>query len=222
MAYLPHHRVTFKGEFKTSLLAEPYETWNTSLAFRGGEGLLAADRQSLVNDLAADFKTFLQANASTGMSTSTYFTECRLDAIGTDGKITQDAVLANETVGWGGNGGGVLVPPQCALVLTLDTGVRGRSRFGRMYLPFQALTLGLDGRITEASQQNILTTAATFINNASNAVGIDLGWEACVASNVGSGSLNRVQAVRVGRVVDTMRSRRRSMDEAYKSASVDT
>lgn len=222
MTYLPHHRITFKGEFKTGSLAEPYETWNTSLAFRGGDGILAADKQEIVNDAAADWATFASTTGGPSWSAQTYLTEVRLDTIGPNGRITEDAVLADANLPYGGSGSGTVLPPQCAVVLTLDTGMRGRSRFGRMYLPLLSVPVGEDGRMTEGAQTLILAGARQLIENLSNAPGIDSAWEACVASNVGSGSLHRVSSVRIGRVIDTMRSRRRSMAEDYKSASVST
>src|SRR5215467_1998334 len=59
--------------------------------------------------------------------------------------------------GWGGAGSGEFVPNVPALV-KFKTGLRGRSRRGRIYLPFQGEANIHNGQITPSS---ILTTANT-------------------------------------------------------------
>lgn len=220
MAYLPHLRATFKGEFRASPTAEAYEQWNTSVALRYGGSLSTASGQERANDLRADWIKFWES-MSLYVSTNTFLTEVRLDQVGADGKIVADPIFAQGPT-YGGGGMVPKQPPSCAVVLTLDTLTRGRSRFGRMFLPITSVPLGTDGAMSASDQGSILTACKTFIQDVSNAPGIDAGSEVVVASGVGGGSLNTVRSVRVGRVIDTMRSRRRSMDESYKSASVST
>lgn len=221
MAYVPHYRATFKGVFAVSATAEPYEQWNTSVALRGGGGYSTASAQAIANDLREDWKAFRMALGTT-MGQSAMLTEVRLDHVGANGKIDQDPVFAPA----GGSDfrglGNSVLPPSCAVVLTLDTGQRGRSRFGRMYLPLLGCPTGNDGYMTAADQNTILTASTAFITNVGNAPGLDDDFAVAVASGVGEGSLNTVRTIRVGRVIDTMRSRRRSLDEQYKVATIST
>lgn len=219
MPYLPHLRATFKGEFKDFASAEPYERWNTSLAFKYGGSMATASLQGLADDLRADFSKMVGALLSTWTS-NTYFTEVRLDSIGVDGKITRDAVFSLVDNGGSTTQYTPVLPPSCAVVATLDTKIRGRSRFGRMYLPILGTRCTAEGVISTSDQQQILNGFKTFVQDASNAPGVDDGFAAVVASGIGGGSLNEVQEVRIGRAVDTMRSRRRSLDESYLRASV--
>lgn len=220
MATIPHWRATFKGSFRVSANAEPFEYWNTSVALDSGGALTTASAQSIANDLAADFVAFIQT-PSAYFSVNTFFDEVRLDHVGSNGRIDQDAVFGrpagNTPVGGKSQ---AILPPSCALVLTLDTGRRGRSRFGRMYLPILSTGMGNDGRIPANQQTEILAAARTFIKNVSNAPGIDGSFGVAVSSKAGAGSVVPVQAIRLGRVVDTMRSRRRSLDESYAVATL--
>lgn len=221
MTYVPHYRATFKGDFRPSLEAEPYEQWNTSVALRGGGQYSTASAQAIANDLRDDFAAFVRS-LEAFFSGSTVFTEVRLDHVGVSGRIDQDAVFAQVDGAGVAGVGGPRLPPSCAVVLTLDTQQRGRSRFGRMYLPLIGCDVSGDGGMPSASQDAILAASRTFITNLGNAPGIDDNFSVAVASGVGEGALNAVRAVRVGRVIDTMRSRRRSIDESYKSATIST
>lgn len=215
-----HFRATFKGEFKSSATGEPYEQWNTSLALSPGGQVSTASMQEIADDLRDDFAAWCSTTES-GFSGNTFFTEVRLDHVGDNGRIDQDAVFAQ--VGGGGatySPGQVLLPPSSAVVLTLDTGGRGRSRFGRMYLPLCKVSLTQEGVMGEFQQTEILNSCATLLRNLGNLPGLDGGAGLVVASGAGGGSLKPVQSIRVGRVVDTMRSRRRSMDESYRSVTL--
>lgn len=219
MGYVPHWRATFKGSFRASGAGEGYEQWNTSIAFNYGLNQFAGVGQEKAEDLRDDFIALMAAMPGF-FASNTYLDEVRLDSIGADGKIDQDAVFA--PVAGGGQAGGApaVLPPSCAVVLTLDTKTRGRSRFGRMYLPLLATPVTDAGVMSESNAQFILGACRTFVNNVSNSPGLDAGFGAAVASGVGSGSLDPIQEIRIGRVIDTMRSRRRSMDESYVTGTV--
>lgn len=215
-----HYRATFKGEFKSSATGEPFELWNTSIALRPGGSVSTASMQQIADDLRDDFAAWCSTTES-GFAGNTWFTEVRLDHVGENGRIDQDAVFS--PVSGGGatySPGSAYLPPSCAVVLTLDTGGRGRSRFGRMYLPLLKVLMTNEGTIGEGQQLEILNSCATLLRNMSNLPGIDGGAGIVVASNAGGGALKDVQSIRVGRVVDTMRSRRRSMDESYRSVTL--
>lgn len=215
MTYLPHWRATFKGGFRAGSSGEGYEEWNTSLAINPGLVRNWQDgAQAVVDDLCEDFQTLL-VDLESRVSSSTYFHEVRLDSIAASGRTDQEAVFAKPPIeNWAGQGLPVM-PPQCAVVLTLDTKTRGRSRFGRMYLPLLGVTVGADGLMGAGLATTIATAGAKFITNVGNTPGVDLNFAPVVASGVGTGSLNEIRSIRVGRAVDTMRSRRRNLDEGY-------
>lgn len=108
--------------------------------------------------------------------------------------------------------GGTTMPPQVALAITLRTAQRrGRASSGRFYIPRLGGTIGSDGRLTAASAIQAAYAATTFLNSLNTALeGIG---RVAVASDIGAGAINDVTHVEVGRVLDTIRSRRRSLDE---------
>jgi hypothetical protein len=90
----------------------------------------------------------------------------------------------------------------------------GAASRGRFYLPIPNVgsALGGDGRVTVVERDNQRTFATTFISSLNAAVP---GWSVGVVSDVGVGRERTVRNVRVGRVLDTMRSRRTSLVEDY-------
>lgn len=220
MTYLPHWRATFRGGFRTATTGDFYEQWNTSIAINPGTIRdWGTDAEDVANDLWDDFAV-LVTNLGMYWTQNTVFRDVRLDAIGVDGRITQDAVFSDSGRPDVYGEGLPVLPPQCATVLTLDTKVRGRSRFGRMFLPLLGQTVGADGVTPGPRAQAVLDDCLTFINSVGNTPGVDLNFAPVVASGVGSGSLHEVKEIRVGRAIDTMRSRRRSLDEDYLVAAV--
>jgi sulfite reductase beta subunit-like hemoprotein len=96
-----------------------------------------------------------------------------------------------------------------------------------MYLPphFGFAVPGADGRATASSAVDIATNLTRLFNNIHNVFttwvgGGDGGAHLVVESNVGAGTWHTVTAIEVGRVIDTMRSRRSSLDENYQVSTV--
>jgi hypothetical protein len=146
----------------------------------------------------------------------------KLNFIGPDGLY-----VANETFEYTyqnpvPGGGQFNAPAQLATVVTLRTAVdRGRASKGRMFLPvcggFQAV--GDDGRASATDAENVADRMAalfTVINGVYAAAesGDEARGVVGVASNIGSGTFRRVTHVTVGRVTDTVRSRRNKQLEA--------
>lgn len=112
-------------------------------------------------------------------------------------------------------------PPQNSVAVTLRTAVdRGLASKGRFYLPPVGSfgTLGADGRLSTTSAQDIADAAKRLLTslNAAEAAWDDGGegrGVAGVASDRGVGKFRIATHVSVGRVVDTMRSRRSSLAE---------
>lgn len=160
-----------------------------------------------VIDAAAAFHA---SDAYTGVNAR--LTALKLNLIGTNGRyVSQADTVQHEfeapVPGLGSPG----MPPQSALAVTLRTEARrGRANSGRFYLPKLGGTLQGDGRIAETQAADIAVAATTFLD----AMHVALpGWRAAVMSDIGEGTMRFVTHVEVGRVVDTIRSRRTSLDE---------
>lgn len=115
------------------------------------------------------------------------------------------------------------MPAQLTVVATLQTALeRGRGSKGRMFLPPTSTLLdsqlGTDGRIPASNADAYADGVRKLVVDLNAAyVGIQSGDEKVgkvgVASNAGTGSFRPVTEIRVGRVVDTMRSRRAKLIE---------
>ena len=115
-----------------------------------------------------------------------------------------------------------IVPPQLSSVMTLQTRIpRGRASKGRVYMVPSSIwnnSLGNDGRVTAAnasSQATGFLALITALNTRYSLIG-----RVGVASNAGAGAFEHVTRVGVGRVLDTMRSRRSSLDEDHQYVNV--
>lgn len=108
--------------------------------------------------------------------------------------------------------------PQVSQVITLRTAEkRGLAHSGRMYVPTPAHSVGADGRISTADQ----TAQATWAKDLINAINAVNAGALVTIMSKGSESKglppvdHLVNRVEIGRVYDTMRSRRTSLAEEY-------
>lgn len=109
-------------------------------------------------------------------------------------------------------------PGQLSLAVTTATALaRGRGHAGRFYPPtgLPAALNGSDGTISAVIAEEVGDSAAQLINEL-NAV--DPAYRAVVFSKVGQ-SVEVITHLRVGRIYDTMRSRRTSLQELHVSNS---
>lgn len=120
------------------------------------------------------------------------------------------------TVSSSGSGGNVL--PQASCAVTLDARTRGqRARLSRFYLPMPAAFISITTGRATSLQQTFLVPSAGFIDRVNAAAQrLHPGLVVVAASKLGSGAVNPVKAVRIGDVVDTMRSRRNGLRETYQ------
>lgn len=170
------------------------------------------DPATLVDDIADVFATWW---ATQQIASAAALTTVKFNKIGPDGRyVSQDeTVLADITppVTGGGTSGQA---PQVALAVTLNTNrLRGLAARGRFYLPVPSPDVQADGAITQATAQLFADGATELINDLNAILGEQrpIG----VASDVRGGSFQVVRSVRVGRVYDTIRSRRRALPEDY-------
>lgn len=107
--------------------------------------------------------------------------------------------------------------PQLTAALTLTTNRRrGPAARGRIYPPLPVFTLEPDGRMSATMAAEMASSMATLIN-ALNVIG---PGDVAIMSKVGNGAIGRVTGVECGRVVDTQRRRRRSLDEGRVPSTV--
>jgi hypothetical protein len=117
-------------------------------------------------------------------------------------------------------------PPQIALVVTNVAANRGPGRFGRMYLPGPASALGSDMRLSVEDATAYATKATAFLKSVSDAIDLE-GLASSEGLNISespflTGSRQAIDHVEVGRTLDTLRSRRRSLlEDRYEHTHID-
>ena len=216
----------YPGEFvRLVILGELYsDVFNTTLSIVPsalGEISMPSVNQATLEAVAAAVETWWEnPTAGTGARAinQSRLTGIKLNRIGADGRymdsptmeFTYPTPIAGTSTG--------TAAPQLSLVATLRTALaRGRGSKGRMYLPPTAplLSVGADGRVTVGNATDQANAVRTLIN-AVNGEYIAIG-RVGVASDAGAGRFEHVTSVSVGRVIDTMRSRRSAQEEDYQT-----
>lgn len=205
MAYAYHSRLTFEGVRGT--VAAPRETWacrlNIATVVPTGDG---APTKATLDAIGADWDNTVGAHTTS----DTILTGVKWAFIGPDGKYINDPVLSS-SLNLGGSRLQLAHVDQVSVVISLNTAMRGARGRGRIFLPGPGVPIG-DGSVMSATDaQNIATSGAALLS-AINAKFPNTG-NVCVASSLGTNS--DVTSVRVGRVFDTVRSRRTSLVEGY-------
>lgn len=214
MPYIPHWKVVARFDLGGSTAKEQA---SCSLSFRGS-GLDAIEGdQFLADDCFDDWRTWITTPAAR-VSPYVKLVRVTMYAVGIDGRITKDPVEA-AGVPASGTADQYLHPWQCSVVQTLVAGTRGKGRFGRIYLPPQSYAITSDGLIDNGLATTMFATNNALLTALSDKPGLDAGWGLVVAGSTGpAGTLRDVTEVRMGKVADTQRRRRRSLDEAYLTA----
>jgi hypothetical protein len=147
--------------------------------------------------------------------------EIKWARIGPDGKYVGDAVVVPVNVIGGTNAASPnpQYPHQISWTVSLGTGERGRSKRGRLYQP-APFTSSLAGGLAPASDcLEVGNSFAQLVADLNNWPGIDENEpEVVIASSKGFNT--KVTEIRVGRALDTIRSRRRSIPESYETVVV--
>jgi len=162
-------------------------------------------------------------STSSKFSSSHRLVSVKLAPIATNGRYPDGEVAVEHVYGTPPTGGtpsgGNEWPPQCAYVITLLTAApRGRGSKGRVYLP--PLVQPVD-TTTGLIPDQITAVGATFktMVNAINALS-GVGTVGVVGKTGEFGSSRAVTGIRLGRVVDTQRRRRRSLAESATTLSL--
>lgn len=144
----------------------------------------------------------------------------KLNKIGVDGKYANGWTTRVDYTAPGissGNGSSQY-PNQVSLVASLTTNTaRGLAHQGRLYFPIPSPPVVADGRISAGEALEALNQITDFLD----VVNAASGGSVIVASKERSGDQHTVTGVRVGRVLDTMRSRRTSLAEEYQNLPTD-
>jgi len=164
---------------------------------------------SITAALAAVIKTWWATGQVGANGTLDYV---KYNRVGMDGKYVNTYSSTFEVAPpIPGNGASEPRAPQIAIVATLETGfTRGLAHRGRIFLPTPSAGPGSDGRIAASNASNLAQKVASLITALN---GVEGYGTTCVYSSVVGGANRPVTAVTVGRTLDTMRSRRRSLPE---------
>ena len=141
-------------------------------------------------------------------------TTIKVNEIGTNGRYTQDETVEYEfDPPIAGGSSSVYTPPQIAYCVSLATASRrGPAHAGRFYLPVPSRPIGNSGMLSDTERARYQTAVDTFLGEVYQSV---IGYGIGVVSKIGAGAQRRVTHARYGRVLDTIRSRRESLDESY-------
>lgn len=212
-----HFKFTVRGTFDSSP-----ETWVTGFhVTRANAGEADAGYDDIDEGAVTDAVTGFFGGST--FCANAKVSDWRAYVIGTDGKMEGDAPLLHDFVGAGpsGSAGAWKYPAQVACVVSLISEHRGAAKRGRMYLPAPAAPLASGGRISTGDSDSIREATTTFLKAVADAVDLEVLTQAAVC-NVSkgppgstTGTLQEVDHLEVGRVYDTIRSRRRSMIEGY-------
>lgn len=199
------------------------ERWSTSVAFAGPGATGVVDPSELSNWCDA-ILTELDTNAtfSGGLknmigSTSNYDRVSAYFYPSVNGNATSAGESTLPAVAGSGT---VVLPFQSSLVVTLQTGIPGRSFRGRMYWPFITSTM-TNGRINTSSVT--LAQRAEYFAALLEAIGAAAETLPSMAPRVVSKTqeaVTLVTSVRVGNVMDTQRRRRDALTETFGTANV--
>lgn len=217
-----HFRMTVRGIFVGS-----EETWSNVFHFqRAVDNAEDADLdkvdESGVDSAVATFY------GSGFVSPLVEVSDWRFYEIGTNGKMQGNAPKLREYVTneLRGGAGTTPYPLQVALCISTIAEDRGAAQFGRFYLPGPTRPIDGSFRLSVADAGTYVQLATQFLKDVSDSIDLPLTASAAAVhvstGPVGSstGTLQNIQKVRVGRVYDTIQSRRRSLEEDYQSSGV--
>jgi len=209
------------------------ETFNFTLSVVPTESPL--DTEEVTPELANAVRTNVEnwfkaasAPAAPGIITRCQLLEVKLNRIDASGKYADNEVhtvpVSNTTSGQAAGN----IASQLALAVTLRTArERGRGSRGRFYLPPLGVFsgLGTDGRLTTVQAAAVATSAKSLIESINLTYwardgGLRPAMMVGVASDVGSGIFEAATRVEVGRVPDTIRSRRSSLAEDHQEVTI--
>lgn len=144
----------------------------------------------------------------------------KVAALGTSGQYLTDPKLYEAVAPTGGATENIA--PQLTVVMTLWSGSSfGRANYGRMYLPHTRIPLVAGtSRASAADAGSVAIQADGFLNSVNAVLATPTGAEVVIMSAVGGGTTKVPAQVGIGRVIDTQRRRRRSLDEDIQYVTI--
>lgn len=219
MAVHPHLRIVFRGVF----LNTP-EEWSFSTKF-------SKDNDQGADATVADIDAGGLQSALGGLFINSMFSnwvrcmEWRAYEIGSNGKMVGNPRLVPLATGSQPTGLGQLrYPTDQAICVTTEAANRGHARYGRFYLPTPNLAFQTDGRLGISDATNLMTVVTTFVKSVSDSIDLPVdpfeGSSMLNISNDASATHQVVRNLRIGRVLDRVSRRRRSLLEEHVETGV--
>lgn len=218
MTVQPHTRVTFSGIFGAT--TAPVEEWMFNLSAGTFPNRSTTDLEAA----AAACGTAWTTHLASLYWPSTVLQRVRVADLNADGHVlrrTSGAFIQGDHVqnrpGTATGGTENRFPLSTALCVSLGTALPGQAGKGRFYLPWPSYTgIGTDYRLAASTADDIATKCKAFVNALTVALQADVSVSAASSATSGKqATLTPVDFVRIGRVPDTMRSRRSRMLEGY-------
>lgn len=231
MPYPVHWRVTFGGPFWTT------DEWSCSLRIGKadlnvfqqptGPGYDNLDGPAALTDVAADVAKFHAASTSL-FSNQAKLGFVKFNRIGSDGRYVDQSRTREKryspTVSPSTTSAGI---PQVAIAVTLRSDRdRGPLSRGRFFIPTGATPTDAGSPLLSTlGATNLATSVATLIRDLNNWAGLDTNGAGVILVSPGGrglpdGGSAPVTRVEVGRVFDTQRRRRSSLQEQPVSVTV--
>jgi hypothetical protein len=218
----PHLAVSFNGVFGTPTAVEEVWSFGLKCAHPAGD-----QDQDALNGIATACKAAFSASVKDFLTNVCVLTETRVARVDGNGHWERNAdgsYKVGRDIGpvAGSNPPGIRYPLQTALVVSLTTHRPGSSGRGRIYLPYQGWALDNRWLIDAETTQRALNVGKALVNGVSAAAGAVqiVSGGALVSGTRTAPFMTPVTGVRVGHVVDTMRSRRNRQVEAYSSSGL--
>jgi len=188
-------RVSLLGTLATT------EIFDTSFWFSGVTAASADDATAQATEIAGYVNTRLTAAVKTLLNGDSSFDRVRCYAYPTGGPTA--TYVGEFAIASGVGTGSSQLPLQAAYCVTLETGLSGRSNRGRMYLPFDAITLQPGHLVSTANRDTITDFIGNVIKDVNSSATVGIG---CVVSQVGS-TFHSIVNVRGDQRIDTQRRR---------------
>lgn len=211
-----HLKIVFRGTFGTSKEEWSFGThWSCTRVSSPDAGVDDIDGGKVDDAVAA----LMGIQGNLHFPADTKATEWRAYVIGPLGTMVGNPrrrIFPTPIPGMGAT----TYPPQVALVVSTIANNRGPGRKGRFYLPAPSNEIDSDMRLSATTTGAAKDAVTTFVKAVSDAIDIPLDVTSSTMLNISgapapSGSSQVVDHIEVGRVLDTLRSRRKSLLEEY-------
>ena len=217
--YVPHVRMTMSGRLGGATLER--FSYAVNIANRNGSATTinfgTPAGTAWAADTAADAVAF-HSRTTSGIHALAVLETVKFASIGVTGLYTTDPYIV-DVVDTGGGYTGTPPAAQIALAVSLTTPKRGPRGRGRFYLPMCAFAVNSVYLCYSVADANgARDSAKTFLDAVNNRPGVDFSDVVVVVAST-KGTNSPVTLVRVGRVPDTIRSRRSALPEGYGTAA---